>query len=167
MNCLTCNNYTTNPKFCTRSCAATYNNSKFPKREGTKSKKVLCTNCHENYKKASSTYCAPCRTLVEDERIAAMTLEQSLNLDGSRASKYNTVRHHARKIALKYSKVCVVCNYDKIVNVCHIKAIKDFTLNTLVSEVNSLDNLTVLCPNHHWELDHNLLEEDYVPLSQQ
>jgi predicted restriction endonuclease len=82
-----------------------------------------------------------------------MTLKQSLNLDGTRSSKYNTVRHHARKAALKFPQECSNCGYRLHVDVCHIKAIKDFHEETLISEINSLQNLTLLCKNHHWELD--------------
>lgn len=33
MNCLNCDKETTNPKFCNRSCAASFNNKLFPKRK--------------------------------------------------------------------------------------------------------------------------------------
>lgn len=162
MNCLHCNTPTDNPRFCTRSCAASYNNTKFPKRKSTVSK--TCTRCEERDKRPASQFCQPCRWEVDSERIASMTLSESLNTSGTPASIYNNIRHHARKVALKLTTSCVICSYDKIVNVCHVKGISSFPLETKVSEINSLDNLTVLCPNHHWELDHDLLEEEFITL---
>ena len=35
----------------------------------------------------------------------------------------------------------------------HIKAVSDFNDDTLISEINDIDNLIALCPNHHWEYD--------------
>lgn len=163
MNCLYCNTITDNPRFCTRSCAASYNNTSFPKRKTAKSKS--CSRCLERNKRPESEFCQPCRWEVESERISKMTLAQSLNTSGTPASIYNTIRHHARKVALKLTSCCVICSYSKIVNVCHIKGISTFPPETMVSEINALSNLTVLCPNHHWELDHGLLEEEYVTLA--
>ena len=54
-------------------------------------------------------------------------------------------------------KECAVCGYNNHIQVCHIKAVKDFDENTLIKEINSLDNLIALCPNHHWEYDHGLI----------
>lgn len=29
-----------------------------------------------------------------------------------------------------------------------------------MEEINDINNLIGLCPNHHWELDHNLLSDE-------
>lgn len=60
MNCLTCNQETNNPKFCSRSCAAKHNNKLHPKRkpEGncklcntpTTTSLTYCSNCWNQYK---------------------------------------------------------------------------------------------------------------------
>ena len=49
------------------------------------------------------------------------------------------------------------CGYDKHVEICHIKSIGSFPTDTIVSDINSLDNLLSLCPNCHYEFDHNRL----------
>ena len=49
--------------------------------------------------------------------------------------------------------VCKLCNYEKHVEICHRKSVSDFSDETTVSEINHIDNLVALCPNHHWELD--------------
>ncbi|MBI2976429.1 MAG: HNH endonuclease, partial [Chloroflexi bacterium] len=52
---------------------------------------------------------------------------------------------------------CFRCGYSLHLEVCHIRPIQDFSEDTPMSVVNSLDNLVALCPNCHWELDHGLL----------
>lgn len=60
-------------------------------------------------------------------------------------------------------KSCIVCGYNKTYQVAHIKAVSDFSGEITIEEVNSLDNLIALCPNHHWEYDHGLLNlEEYL-----
>lgn len=71
--CKNCNNNTYNPKFCCRSCSATYNNKLYPKREkgvvypselrcGTKIKRspVNCKTCNKTFIPSSSNkvYCS-------------------------------------------------------------------------------------------------------------
>lgn len=73
--------------------------------------------------------------------------------------KFHNIRIHARKVMkdAKVIKACKICNYTNYVEVCHIKAIADFDKSFLIKEINSLNNLIYLCPNHHWELDNGLL----------
>jgi len=52
---------------------------------------------------------------------------------------------------------CAKCNYDKHIEICHIKDIKDFADDALISEINSPFNLVGLCRNCHWELHNNLI----------
>lgn len=86
-----------------------------------------------------------------------MTLKEASYLDGS-ANKYSRVRSSARVIFKDLLKnPCQVCGYDKHVELCHIKPIASFEENTLLKEINTKDNLIMLCPNCHWELDHGLL----------
>ena len=48
--------------------------------------------------------------------------------------------------------------YDKHYEVCHIKAVSDFSEDTPITVINHIDNLVALCPNHHWEFDNGLLD---------
>lgn len=69
----------------------------------------------------------------------------------------------ARSTIQKYAKInyensnkpkkCIVCGYDKHYEVAHIKAVSDFDDNVLISDIDNIDNLIALCPNHHWEYD--------------
>jgi hypothetical protein len=57
----------------------------------------------------------------------------------------------ARKEYIKSGKplYCIVCEYDKHIEVCHKKPINSFDNNALISEINDINNLEALCPNHH------------------
>jgi len=150
MKCLLCNKETTNPKFCSRSCAATFSNkfSIAPKRKKT-NKCVLCgTLIYSNLK-----YCKTCkpRVILND-----LTLEEA-EYTGShlhRSSVYAKVRTRAKVVCKNWKKICAQCGYVKHVEVCHKKAINSFPKTTLISEINSPENLILLCPNCHWEYDH-------------
>jgi tRNA threonylcarbamoyladenosine modification (KEOPS) complex Cgi121 subunit len=79
--------------------------------------------------------------------------------------KYSSHQYHAKirqdsRTEYKKSKrplVCKVCNYSKHIEVCHIKAIKSFSEDSTIAEINALENLVALCPNHHWEFDNGIL----------
>jgi hypothetical protein len=73
---------------------------------------------------------------------------------------HDKLRTDSRSIYLnsKKPRVCLNCGYSKRIDVCHIKDVKDFSDNALISEVNSIDNLVALCPRDHWEFDHGILE---------
>ena len=53
---------------------------------------------------------------------------------------------------------CAICGYDKHIEVAHIKAVSDFDDTATIREINSITNLIGLCPNHHWEYDHGILQ---------
>ena len=61
-------------------------------------------------------------------------------------------------MALNPIPSCIACGYSKHVEVCHIRAVADFSGTALLEEINQDTNLVGLCPNHHWEFDHGLLE---------
>ena len=71
--------------------------------------------------------------------------------------RYQNVREHAHRMAIVYGfeKKCARCSYDKHVELCHIKAISSFSIDTLLSIVNSSDNIIFLCPNCHWEQEND------------
>ncbi len=59
-------------------------------------------------------------------------------------------------------KACAVRGYNLHYEVCHIKPISAFLPTDFIADVNNLDNLVALCPNHHWEFDHGRLLADFV-----
>lgn len=168
------NNY-----FCSRSCAAIYNNKMFPKRPQThkckscgtsttaryrycelcrsqgKHLKSKCRNCDtpisNKYK-----YCSGCRSqgkhLTNNNFIVNNILQKYFIIKG--ANRYSPIRDHARKVTGNRLQKCIICGYDRHIETCHIKEIKEFSPDTKIGIVNDPSNLVLLCPNHHWELDH-------------
>lgn len=58
----------------------------------------------------------------------------------------------------KVEKKCKICNFDIAVEVAHIKPISKFKETALMEEVNSMNNLIYLCPNHHTMFDMGLIK---------
>ena len=77
-------------------------------------------------------------------------------------SARSAIRKSAWKVFMENnpSPRCAVCGYDKHVEVAHVRAVSEFSDDATVREINALDNLIGLCPNHHWEYDHRLLKLD-------
>ena len=68
-----------------------------------------------------------------------------------------SIDRNARRKMRGFPRVCFTCGYDKFVEVCHIKPVSEFPPSAFVSEINSLDNLILLCRNCHYEYDNGLL----------
>ena len=52
-------------------------------------------------------------------------------------------------------KKCLICGYDKHFEVAHIKAVSSFDDESKIKDINNIENLVALCPNHHWEYDNS------------
>jgi hypothetical protein len=158
--CGFCGAETDNPKYCSSSCAAKKINTTHPKRRKTKickepgclktiySRLTYCTEHarYKGYKKIESVDDLPDITISE---VRGRAMYQ----------KSSAIRQWARLVYERTheSRVCNRCGYDKHIDVCHIKAIKDFDPLTSIRVVNSPDNLIGLCPNCHWEFDNGEL----------
>ena len=154
VNCKVCSTLTTNPKFCCSSCAATYNNKMYPKRQRTRR---YCKHCHVEIH-GRRTVCDNCNPSIVDWN--EITYGQLKKL--RKYQQNSRVRALARIAYMKSTKVkrCI-CGYTKHLEVCHITPISSFPDETPVSSINSLDNLIALCPTHHWELDNGILSLDF------
>lgn len=156
--CLNCEKQTTNEKFCSLSCAASFNNKICNGRKTGRDCSGTCKICHSKIP-SDYTRCIKCRDHVKtnsgqwkDPR--EITKGDILTNDTQR---YRRIRHNARHVAEKNKLLirCIICDYEYHVECAHIKPISDFTDNTLLTEINAPLNLCGLCPNHHWEYDHN------------
>ena len=129
-------------KFCDNSCAATYSNKR---RERKKKSKVIRIP-----KK---------RTNLIDNKTKKELFENAKSWQVAR----NTIRKHAVRTYFKHFKqrVCEECGYDLHIDVCHLKSVSKFSDNAFIREINHINNLIGLCPNHHWELDHKQLKGNY------
>lgn len=155
--CLQCGKETSNPKFCNSSCSAQYNNKRRPKK--IKLYKHYCKKCGEflgeNTNHRSPNCCEECNSNYVNWN--------SVTLKEAKEKRKYQVHSRIRELAknnvkgLKRFEQCSNCGYNKHVEICHIKAIKDFEEDSKISEINNLNNLVGLCPNCHWEFDNGLL----------
>lgn len=157
MFCHHCGKETNNPKFCSRSCSASSANSMKPKRNR---KEPNCQKCL-NPLPTNRRYplCASCAT---GKNIELQTLGEVK--ERAKYQKTSQIRAAARNKYFRNTsnRFCLLCGYEKHIEICHIKAIEAFSDATLVQVINDLKNLVALCPNCHWEFDHGLLT---IPLS--
>lgn len=159
--CLRCGEKTNNPKFCGRSCSASFNNARgqSPKRnlEGA------CDRCDKSIP-TRQKYCRECRIEVDRENRkvnweTATIDEYKGSGNANEGGRYRSIRGASRKSYIESGRPmeCFVCGYDVHVDVAHIQAVSSFSGDTLLTVVNSLENLIALCKNHHWEYDNGIL----------
>lgn len=150
IDCVACKKSTNNPKFCSRSCSVSFNNEVKPKR-------VLEGNCYSCKTPITSNnkYCKSCWS---QKNVSVSTKYEIFNTFGTYQA-HAKIRGLARTQYSKsgFPKKCKICGYDKHVQICHIIPVASFPGNTLISNMNDITNLQALCPNHHWEVDHNKL----------
>ncbi len=140
--------------FCSSKCSATYNNRH---RNIEINQNKIC--CCGNNKDINAILCHKCRVKIQLQN----SLYQTLTLGDKtytkhKYAKYSYVRFYARKIGVELGfKCCRNCGYDKHFEVCHIKPVSEFTSDTLLTTINSPENLLPLCPNCHYEFDNGKL----------
>jgi predicted restriction endonuclease len=121
-------------KFCNQSCAATHNNI-------LKKKKIKVKLFKQKLPKFNY--------LLDKNK------GETFNFHSNWQSARTSIRKHAVYVFNNSSKpkVCIRCGYDKHIEVCHIKSVSEFNDETSILEINNINNLMALCPNHHWEFD--------------
>lgn len=150
MNCTHCNRETNNPKFCSKSCAAKHMNP-FKKKRPVQGK---CKGC----RCPISTRCTYCTTCKPFKLTKDISLQMAIYHKHHRSSAYALVRSRARQIAKSLGwKSCLICGYNKHIQIGHKRAIGNFDEDTMLSVINHPNNLLPLCPNCHWEIDHGIL----------
>lgn len=174
----------TNNNFCSRSCAATYNNLN---RDGynfniTKRRFFLkltpnyiylksfanCQNCNTTYNKVGTRISIynTCSNFCNME----MGMKNRIMKDAikrSGANTYDAIRQNARVYSKYfYPALCMRCGYDKHYEVCHIKDLKDFSRDETFYQINHKSNLIHLCCNCHWEFDKGLIDINTIKEAQ-
>ena len=137
--------------FCDQSCSATFNNRQRETKvriEKNKESKPKVKNEESKPKKEKFDY------------ILGLSKKDLFEKHGIYYRFRAVIRKHAHYIFNKYHKdqKCEVCGYNTHVEVCHIKSVSSFSDDTLITEINSIDNLVGLCPNHHWEFDNGKIK---------
>lgn len=155
-NCLHCGAETANAKYCSRSCANRVNGHLFPSRQRLARS---CKHCGTALLTRRTT-CDACNPGFVDWRTVQLQQLKAKALQQYAAQ----IRSLAREVYRKSNrpKACAVCGYHTHFEVCHVRPISDFLPTDYVADVNQLDNLVALCPNHHWEFDHGLLAGLFV-----
>ena len=163
-HCQLCNAATKNKKYCSRDCANNVNNkihsSKRAKQQPQKS--YLCKKCGKflalGHKQLLTTgngkVCTQCNSNIKDW---ATITKAEFAKDRSLNNFHGRLRQLARRVYERSNKpqLCTKCSYSKHFQVCHLKPVASFGDNSTIAEINHLDNLIALCPNCHWEMDHN------------
>lgn len=132
--------------FCSQKCSATFLNHIYKKRKLAQK----CRKCKSLINKRR-TYCEMCFTQMHEE-FKGRTIKELIYKEGS--NKYGSVRRYTRVVTSTRKQECEKCGYNKHVQTCHIKPISSFSDDTKLEVVNAENNLILLCPNCHWELDH-------------
>ena len=146
--------------FCSRRCAAQHNNS---------NKTGKCKRCGVQYlrdkeKSPTSKICKECKRTSQQEttnEIKKRTLGEYYAMSTKWASKHpqykwNSVRNFCRRWNWKPNLKCEVCGYSAHIEYCHVRPIGSFPDTATLGEVNSPENVLILCPNHHWEQENGL-----------
>lgn len=155
MSCFNCGKETNNPKFCCKSCSATYTNKETPKRK-TKRKCIVCgafVSTHRNARCDIHT-----QEYKESIEFKNKTLREYQNRDSVKDKPPSWINSHVRNFARSWLKhltklPCAKCGYDKHVELAHIKAVSEFDLDAKLGDIHSESNVIQLCPNCHWEFD--------------
>ena len=143
-------------RYCSRHCAIIVNNTISPKRKASPFRS--CKGCgvpipkRRRWGYSTVQFCDKCR----GESYTGLRVRDRVREDVRR----QTIQKHAQRVYALSGKPydCVICGYDKHIEVSHIKGVASFPPDTYVRDINALDNLVALCPNHHWEFDRGLLE---------
>ena len=105
--------------------------------------KGLCYSCYKKLKwQPKIQSCKRCKRkiAIHAKGLCAGCYNYIFHLDKNRAYNQRKRNNISLKIYRQTTKTCVICNFDKIVDVHHIDANKNN---------NSPKNLIGLCPNHH------------------
>lgn len=157
--------------FCNQKCSSAHNNKgviRNPK------KTRVCNRCDKEYQTISSgedihtskLICRECASInIDYKSMAKGEYEKTLSETAKKNASLNT---HIRAFNNSWNKdlkslPCQKCSYHKHVELAHIKAVRLFTKNDLLSDINSSDNLLALCPNCHWEFDNGHLKLEDIP----
>ena len=145
--------------FCSRSCSATYNNKIFIKKPLTR----VCSECTEKVFTYRHTRCEQHNKEYQESKYINRTMGEYRNLLSVKGKHISWINSHIRLFAKSWNKdlrqlPCAKCNYDKHVELAHIKGISTYSDDTLLVVINNKTNLIQLCPNCHWEFDNGYRE---------
>lgn len=147
--------------FCSRSCAATFNNRLYPKREKTAVTHDTC-DCG-NEKLISSSTCKACH--YKNLSLNSQSPEERAESNKKAVVSYRQ-RMKQRAIEYKGGK-CVVCGYNRCIRSLQFHHLdpseKDFNLAAVTRKWErvkpELDKCILVCANCHGEIHHGMHPE--------
>ena len=151
MHCLYCKKHSKNPKFCDRSCAASYNNKLHKKRKLTNK-------------------CKTCKKLIISDRTYCSKLclpnRPKMSLEDKRKSQYQNLKSWRQRAKMKAVEVkggcCERCGYDKSLRALHFHhrdpSQKDFSISNNGNAIawskieKEIKKCILVCSNCHCEI---------------
>lgn len=137
-------------RFCSSRCSALFFQTGGPHR--TRKLVRNCRECGRDFrnelnKSRDRTFCPDCW----QTRLSAFGQKSKAEVHR------RSIAAHARAQLNTLPRKCTICGYAAHVESAHKIPVASFPPSALVSEINHIDNVVWLCPNHHWEFDHGLL----------
>lgn len=152
--------------FCSKSCSTSFHNKINPKR---KAEIRLCKKCGKEVKgkNPKSKLCMDCGKELT-EKFKNFTFGEYKSHVRITVKGYCRISDRVRYLNRSWNKnllslSCQYCGYGTHIDLCHKKPISKFSDDSKLSDINSLSNNIVLCPNHHWEYDHGILDIANIP----
>jgi hypothetical protein len=153
--------YYSNPCFC-KKCNGIINVKEKEKVSNVKKRKFCSSSCSASFNNIGITRVKRKEENIKDKKfnIGDLTKGDLFKRYSSYQSARSTICKHARRIYFRSSKdeKCFICGYDKKIDIAHIKSVSSFSMDSKISEINDINNLLALCPNHHGEYDEGLIE---------
>ena len=121
---------------------------------------VPCIYCGKPLKRHLKKFCTKSCASRSRGILQSITKGDLFSKRSGYQSARSAIQRDARTVYLwsKRKLECLICGYSKHVDIAHIKPVSDFDDACTVAEINAMDNLVSLCPNHHWEFDHGFLK---------
>lgn len=150
INCLCCGEETTNPKYCSRSCAAKESNQSAPKRKRTAWKTSECRGCGKSFEyrdsQSSGHYCSnACQWQHSRRELVEHWKSGKLDACGKNGRLNKGIRKYLIKEA---NHQCSKCGWNKV-NPVSGKCPLEIDHIDGNAENCRPENLRVLCPNCH------------------
>jgi HNH endonuclease len=153
--------------YCSRTCSNQAQSKllhEHPELRTAKGVALKCQNCgHEYYVKpnraAQSKFCSrACHNSYRFGRPRASYVHRDTTGDKNPNYRGTANKTTGRQTAFRsFPKVCMICGFDVVVTVHHI-------IPRRLGGTNELENLVVLCPNHHAMADKGLISVDELKL---
>ena len=148
-----------NQIFCNSKCTNSFN----VKRWRLKNKKD-CPKCNSKME-YDSLNCLNCKKDTIFKKKTIKEYKAKLSMKNKHPSWANA---HVRTFCKSWnsnlkSLPCQKCEYKMHIEFCHIKPISSFEESSTLGDVNSEDNIVILCRNCHWEFDNNIIKLSDIP----